>query len=86
MFTITRILRASEGGVFTIIRNLHHFEGPVIQAPPFDVVCRRLAPLVFRGAVPFLPTSGKFLEHIEVLGVGPKSAPLKTSRLITSRL
>ena len=51
--------------------------GSVIQAPPFDVVCRRL--ILRRGAVDFLQKAAKFLENIEVPEVGPKSAPLKTS-------
>ena len=49
----------------------------------FDVIWRRL---ISRGAVALLQEKAKFIEKIEVIEVVPKWAPLKTSRLITSRL
>ena len=80
MFTIARVLRASEGPMFAIIRILRYFGvGSVGQAPPFGVARRCLAPFdalcFFRGAVPFLPGSGKFYENLDFIEVGPKSAP-----------
>ena len=53
-------------------------------------VWRRLASFAaacfFEGQSPFLQKIAKFRDNIEVLEVGPKSAPLKTFRLITGRL
>ena len=73
----TSIFSRNLGVQFTITRVLRYFEGgSVVQAPPFGAVWRGS---ILRGAVDFLQKAAKFLENIEVLEVGPKSASLKTS-------
>ena len=47
---------------------------------PFDAAC-----FWFNGAVQLLPNSGHFFGHIEVLEVGPKSAPQTRFVLFTLR-